>query len=100
MGLEVLVEKLPGGDGLRPGRSDGALAPAATKSSRATPSGTVSRPRSIRASVSSTSAPFAWAWASVLEECRREDSNLHSLNGNQVLNLMGLPRRGVAVILM
>jgi hypothetical protein len=27
----------------------------------------------------------------VLLQCRREDSNLHSLNGNQVLNLARLP---------
>ncbi len=36
---------------------------------------------------------------SAFEECRREDSNLHSLNGNQVLNLEGVPQAHISVAL-
>src|SRR5436305_9451232 len=39
-------------------------------------------------------------WHNRCRQCRREDSNLHSLNGNQVLNLARLPRSRRAMVLV
>src|SRR5438132_8099859 len=38
-------------------------------------------------------------WHNRCRNCRREDSNLHSLNGNQVLNLARLPFRHFGAVI-